>query len=120
LDFSGFKLQGIEVIDLGGGNDVVRGSAGSDVFAGGTGNDTFVFRAGGGHDTILDFQPSTCVTNERDILDLRGNGIKGAADLFSRMAQVGQDTVIKLDATTEIRLKDVSKEMLLGDKFFIL
>jgi VCBS repeat-containing protein len=120
LDFSKLKLQGIETIDLGAGNDIVKGSAGRDVFAGGAGNDTFVFRPGGGHDTILDFTPGSYFSRGGDMLDLRGNGIKGVFDLFRRMDQVGHDTVIKLDATTEIRLKDISKWSLIGDKFFIL
>ncbi|MEH2513812.1 glycerophosphoryl diester phosphodiesterase [Nitrobacteraceae bacterium AZCC 1564] len=40
----------------GGGNDVIWGGAGNDQMFGGLGSDTFVFKTGGGHDTVFDFQ----------------------------------------------------------------
>ena len=46
---------GNDVIDGGGGNDTLTGGAGDDTMTGGTGNDVFVLSAGGGSDTITDF-----------------------------------------------------------------
>lgn len=44
------------IIDGGAGNDVLTGAAGNDTLTGGDGNDLFKFlNAGGGNDTILDF-----------------------------------------------------------------
>lgn len=121
LDFSKLDLQGIEVIDLGAGNDVVRGSAGNDVFRGGSGHDTFVIRPGGGNDTILDFVGGYYwMRNARDMLDLRGTGIKDMSDLFSRLHQEGHDTVLTVDSSTHVRFKDVHIHALTADKYWIL
>lgn len=120
LNFSNFTLRGIEEINLAGGNDIVRGSTGSDTFRGGAGNDTFVFRNGDGADTILDFKTGSSTLGLRDTLDLRGNGISGVTDLLSRMHQDGADVLITLDATTNIRIKDLSLQTLTLDKAWII
>lgn len=120
LDFSSYDLQRIETIDLGAGNDQVHGPKSADVFFGGAGHDTFVFRHGDGHDTILDFKPGYYFGTEGDRLDLRGCGIRGVFDLFSRMHQVGQDTLIKIDSTTDITLKHVSVSTLILSHYWII
>jgi len=40
----------------GDGDDILIGGEGDDILHGGAGNDTFVFRAGGGVDTVMDFE----------------------------------------------------------------
>ena len=50
---------GADQLDGGDGNDVLDGGAGNDLLTGGSGADTFVFRAGGGADTITDYDVLT-------------------------------------------------------------
>ncbi len=63
IDLTEVALTGITSIDLGAGNDVLRGSNGADTIIGGTGNDAsfggrgddvYVFNIGDGRDTISD------------------------------------------------------------------
>lgn len=116
-DFLG-GAGGDDVLKGGSGNDVVLGGAGEDSMSGGSGNDTlnggagddriyggltgddqmtgglgadtFVFNAGGGHDTITDFDPS------QDSLDLLG---VDSMDNIS-VEIVDGNTVITFGATT--------------------
>lgn len=48
----------------GSGNDTIEGGAGNDTLVGGSGADVFVFRAGCGHDTIVDFGPGDRIALE--------------------------------------------------------
>jgi Ca2+-binding RTX toxin-like protein len=53
-----FGGSGKDVLWGGSQSDRLNGGRGDDELAGGAGRDTFVFSKGGGHDTILDFEPS--------------------------------------------------------------
>ena len=120
LDFSNRKLTSIELISLGAGHDTVRGSAGNDVFLGGAGHDTFVFRPGGGHDTVRDFEIGSYIGGVTDVVDLRGSGITDYLALWSHMHQAGADTIITLDAANSLRLSGVNADLLQLDNFRIL
>jgi len=65
LNFSNTDLDGIEVIDVGAGNDRVTGSAGDDVIIGGAGNDRL--SGGDGDDTFV-------VTGQNDGFDRFSGG----------------------------------------------
>lgn len=56
------------------GNDTISGGAGDDQLTGGTGDDTFVFTAGGGADTVTDFDigDSDGDGSSNDQLDVTG------------------------------------------------
>ena len=47
--------SGADVLSGGAGNDTLAGGTGNDILTGGGGNDVFVYNAGGGADTIADF-----------------------------------------------------------------
>lgn len=59
-----FNSAGNDTVNGGSGDDTLRANAGDDQLTGGTGNDTFFFTAGGGDDTVTDFN----IAN--DILDV--------------------------------------------------
>ncbi|MCC1494750.1 CAP domain-containing protein [Cognatishimia sp. F0-27] len=67
------------------GMDRLNGGAGNDVLFGGTGADSFVFNAGGGRDTVLDFQAGT------DRLVLNANLFEGTPDLSDVQGAVRRD-----------------------------
>ena len=120
LDFSTRKLTSIETIALGAGHDTVRGSAGNDVFLGGAGHDTFVFRTGGGHDTVRDFEIGSYFNGATDVIDMRGSGITDYLALWSHVHQAGADTVITIDAANSLRLTGVNADLLQLDDFRII
>jgi Ca2+-binding RTX toxin-like protein len=51
-----FGGAGIDRLNGGAGNDVIDGGAGNDILGGGLGADVFVLAAGGGRDTVTDFE----------------------------------------------------------------
>ena len=60
--------KGKDTLYGGAGNDELWGGKGNDKLFGGDGNDNFIFQAGGGKDTIMDFQSGDMLT----ILDKKG------------------------------------------------
>jgi Ca2+-binding RTX toxin-like protein len=54
-----FGGAGNDQLNGGSGDDVIDGGAGSDILGGGFGADVFVLAAGGGRDTVTDFQDGT-------------------------------------------------------------
>lgn len=90
---------------LGGkGNDVLRGGKGNDMLTGGAGSDTFVHYKGDGADTITDF---TARGLQADMIDLGNYGFAKFAQLSSRIAQAGKDTVITLNGSDSLKLLGV-------------
>ena len=101
FDFSKIAMTGIERISLGSGDDTILGSKGNDTFAGGPGHDTFRFKAGHGHDVVLDFHAGSFGARD-DKIDLRETGIKNYLTLIESIRHVGNDTVITLDHHSSI------------------
>jgi Ca2+-binding RTX toxin-like protein len=96
------------------GNDTIAGGAGNDTLTGGAGNDTFVFRANLGQDTITDFTPG------QDVLEF-GDGIfADAAAALAAATASGSDTIITIDATDSVLLKNVSLANLHTGDFHIV
>jgi Ca2+-binding RTX toxin-like protein len=98
---------GANKINANAGDDIVTGGGGNDNLTGGAGSDTFVYAAGAGNDTINDFD--AWADGGQDFLDISGFGIT-AADFAARVAiiDVGADTVIRIDNTIFITLKNVT------------
>ena len=109
LDFSSMSLNGIELISLGSGHDTVKGSAGNDTFLGGYGMDRYVFDGNSGHDTILDFHSVELGLwwVGSDVIDVSAAGFSSYQDLFQHLHQVGRDTVLEIDQSASVTLKDV-------------
>ncbi len=118
LDFSKITVSGIEQIQLGAGNDSVRGSKGNDWYSGGAGQDTFRFQGGSGHDVILDFEIGRFGSGG-DRIDLRGSGITNFLTLIQNTHQTGTDTAITLDAQSSITLKNITAWHLTLDHFLV-
>ncbi|ANP47552.1 reprolysin-like metallopeptidase [Candidatus Viadribacter manganicus] len=89
------------------GDDIITGGGGNDNLTGGVGNDTFVYAAGSGNDTIVDFD--AWAVGGQDFLDVSAFGIN-AGNFAARVAIIdtGADTVIRIDDTYFITLKNVS------------
>jgi serralysin len=114
--------SGNDVLDGKGGRDGLVGGAGRDRLVGGKGNDaltgnaardTFVFDAGGGRDSIEDFQDGV------DRILLRGFGLVDTAAALSLAVQVGADVVFTFGDGSVLTLRDsllpeVNDEVLLG------
>ena len=89
------------------GDDVITGGGGNDNLTGGACSDTFVYAAGCGNDTINDFD--AWAVGGQDFLDVSAFGIN-AGNFSSRVAIIdtGADTVIRIDNTYFITLKNVT------------
>jgi len=98
----------------GNGEDRLIAGTGNTVMTGGNGPDTFVFAPGLGKDTITDFNPNN------DIIQLDHGLVADFASLQSHVQQVGQDTVITLDAASSITLEHVLLSSLHASDFHIV
>jgi large repetitive protein len=98
------------------GNDVIFSSGSSDVLTGGGGIDQFVFKPTGGPNpaqhTITDFNASL------DTVDLRQfAGVSTSAPPTE--TQVGNDTLVTIDATDSVLLKNVAVASLHASNFIL-
>jgi Ca2+-binding RTX toxin-like protein len=98
-DAEGDQVDGTDGEDdtilAGDGNDSVHAGAGDDTEFGGTGRDLFVLSAGGGHDTITDFEAR----------DLDGAGTAGDRLDVSQLSDIGnaltnQDGIVTANEVT--------------------
>ncbi|OBP75063.1 hypothetical protein BAE42_30915 [Mesorhizobium loti] len=91
-----------------GGNDLLDGGRGDDHLLGGGGSDKFVFEAQSGNDIVWDFEAG------HDMLRINGAMTNGTyptvEELAGRAHQVGQDTVVELEAGNTITLSNVSAD----------
>jgi Ca2+-binding RTX toxin-like protein len=112
---------GINKINGNNGDDVITGAGGNDNLTGGAGSDTFVYAAGAGNDTIVDFD--AWVVGGQDFLDVSAFGIN-AGNFAARVAIIdtGADTVVRIDNTYFITLKNVTGDgdNVITDADFIL
>lgn len=102
--------NGGETLDGRGGNDFLFGGNGKDRLIGGDGDDrltgghgpdTFVFGPGFGHDIVTDF-------SHADSIEFDGGVFRNVHDVLAATQQVGDDTVITVDANNSITLQGVS------------
>ena len=90
-------LAGNDSLVGGDGGDTLDGGAGNDTLSGGLGADTFVFRAGGGADTITDYD----VLVDRILLE-------GYAPADVTVSASGTDTLVDLGVGDQIMLVGVA------------
>ncbi|PZQ47516.1 MAG: hypothetical protein DI556_16845 [Rhodovulum sulfidophilum] len=101
---------GKDTLDGGAGNDQLSGGAGNDLLTGGDGADTFIFGAGGGSDTITDFDLA------RDLIDLRPLALDDLGDVA--MSDVSAGARLSVEDVT-ITLKGIDVADLGADHFLI-
>lgn len=95
-------------------NDTLAGGAGNDTMSGGAGSDTFVFRANLGQDVVTDFTTGT------DVLEFRDGVFADAAAALAAATSSGSDTLITIDASNTVLLKNVSLANLHTTDFHIV
>jgi serralysin len=96
--------SGNDTLSGGAGNDTLTGGAGNDMLDGGAGNDRFVYSAiGFGADVISGFAGGTGVA---DVVSFHTSVFANWQAVLSNSAQVGSDTVITLNASDKITLKN--------------
>lgn len=84
--------------------DRIAGGLGKDTLTGAGGSDTFVFSKKGGADTVIDF---TAKGSAADVIAIDGYAFSKFEHLKSFIKQSGADTVITLNATDSVTLKNV-------------
>lgn len=119
LDLSALVVQGIEVISGLAGNDVMTASAASEAIRGGGGTDTFIFKAGTGHDVILDFQRGSLSNPVLDVIDLSDFGFADFSSLLAETTLDGADALITLDETSSLRITGIAPTLLRADDFLL-
>lgn len=82
--------------------------------SGGAGSDTFVFRANLGQDVVTDFTTGT------DVLEFRDGVFADAAAALAAATSSGSDTLITIDASNTVLLKNVSLANLHTTDFHIV
>jgi Ca2+-binding RTX toxin-like protein len=101
---------GDDFLFAGNGSDRLIGGDGNDQLTGGNGGDTFVLGPGFGHDEITDF------TNA-DRIEFDGGLFGSFQAVQAASQQVGNDTVITLDADDSITLQGVALKSLRANDF---
>jgi predicted extracellular nuclease/2',3'-cyclic-nucleotide 2'-phosphodiesterase (5'-nucleotidase family) len=105
---------GSDALDGGFGSDRLDGGTGNDKLTGFLGDDVFAFRAGFGHDVVTDFNRFNDVIEFHDGLFGSFHAVLAASE------QIGNDTVITLDASNLLVLEDVQLRQLSANDFFLL
>ncbi len=117
-----FGGKGQDVINGGEGNDTLFGDAGDDVLIGDKGNDrmvggegadSFFFRAGFGHDTVMDFGGD-------DVIDLSTADFADFADVVEHLSETALGTMLTLDDGSTLTLANVEKNLLTADHFHLV
>ena len=94
------------------GDDRIDGRSGDDLLTGGAGADTFVVGKRLGHDTVTDFE-----ADGTDVVEVSSIAFADFAAISAAMQQVGDDTVITLDADNSITLQGTRREDLDASDF---
>ena len=103
-------LGGDDFLFAGNGGDRLIGGDGDDRLSGGHGPDTFVFGSGFGHDIVTDF-------SHADHIEFDGGAFQNFKQVRAASHQVGNDTVITLDADNSITLLGVKSQSLHASDF---
>ena len=101
---------GDDFLFAGNGGDRLIGGDGDDRLSGGHGPDTFVFGPGFGHDIVTDF-------SHADHIEFDGGVFQNFKQVQAASHQVGNDTVITLDADNSITLLGVTSQSLHASDF---
>jgi trimeric autotransporter adhesin len=119
-----FGYGGKDVLDGSTGNDTIDGGAGDDrliggkdhdTLIGGANNDRFEFAKFQGNDTVTDFKAN----GDLDVIGFKPGIFSDFVDMLYSTKQVGNDTVIKLDAagSTVVTLQGVDMSTLQAQDF---
>ncbi|MEM8572149.1 MAG: calcium-binding protein [Pseudomonadota bacterium] len=98
------------------GDDTLIGGSGNDLLEGGTGSDTFIHRNNTGRDAITDFELGATSVDRIDLSDFRFASFDALEKTFST---IGSDTLISMDSSDSILLRDVAMEDLTADHFLL-
>ena len=101
--------EGDDHLDGGKGNDILDGGPGNDVLTGGEGHDTFVFGPASGNDVVTDF-------SHEDNIEFDGV-FQNFHDVQEASRQVGNDTVITIDANNSVTLQNTDLSSLHASDF---
>ena len=96
------------------GANALEGGAGNDGLTGGAGNDSFVFRAGFGHDDVIDFVAG------QDAIELHDGLFADANTALAAAAQTGSDVTITVDSANSIVLHNVALANLHVSDFHVM
>jgi Ca2+-binding RTX toxin-like protein len=113
-DAQGDTLASIENLVGSAFNDTLAGNADYNVLTGGAGSDTFIFEIGFGRDTVTDFIAGA---GSDDIIAFDDDVFTDFASVLAVASQVGSDTVITVDSTHSLTLKNVTMANLHADDF---
>jgi spore coat protein A, manganese oxidase len=102
--------NGNDTLIGGAGNDKLIGGAGNDSLTGGTGNDTFVFANGFGNDRITDFTTGTALAH--DTIDLRGLGFASFTEVQLHITNDALGYAVIHTGIDDITLSGVAKAQL--------
>jgi len=108
-----YGYGGNDTIFGGAGDDTLLGGDGDDTMEGGADSDTFYFRSDFGNDIITDFVAGA---GTDDVLQF-SETFESVAEVLAAASDVGSDTVIYVDDSTSITLKNVSVADLHADDF---
>jgi trimeric autotransporter adhesin len=108
-------FYGNDTINGGAGDDRIIGGYDTDTLTGGGDNDTFWFAKGFGNDTVTDFKAN----GDLDVIEFEAGIFSDFADMLWSTKQVGDDTVIKLDAagSSVVTLQGVDMSTLQAQDF---
>jgi Ca2+-binding RTX toxin-like protein len=99
------------------GADWLEGGGGNDSLSGGSGNDIFAFGASSGHDLIWDFAAGA---SSGDIIRLANSPFSDFVSIMAAAEQVGDTTILTIDAQRSITLMGVMKSDLQQDDFLLV
>ncbi|SFU17535.1 Hemolysin-type calcium-binding repeat-containing protein, partial [Pseudovibrio denitrificans] len=97
------------------GKDILVGDEGDDKLYGQEGNDTFVFEGTSfGRDVIEDFAAGH---GAGDVIQLKGTGLNSFADVLARINVSGSNTLIQINTTNTITIRNTAPGDLHADDF---
>jgi Ca2+-binding RTX toxin-like protein len=102
--------DGNDVLNGGIGNDTLSGGHGNDILQGGGGADTFSFFAGGGNDTIRDFNP---LEGDRLNLANTSHDFTNWVDVVNHSHNIDGGCVIDLGGGDSVTMQGVSIDQVL-------
>ncbi len=107
-------MSGNDTISGSSWNDTIYGDSGNDTLSGSGGDDIFVFRASSGQDIITDFSVG------HDVLQFRDGVFADSAAAFAAASASGSNTIVTIDASTQVLLQNVALANLHVDDFRVV
>jgi hypothetical protein len=105
--------RGDDILSGGNGNDFIVGDKGNDEMTGGAGADTFLFRAGYGHDTVMDFKAG----GDLDVIEVAKSEFADFAALSHSLTASDLGAVLTLHDGSTLTLSHVPLSSLSASDF---